>query len=154
MHIFHFCLIELIKNSSIVMQISKEFANHPRYVNKVTLKQVSEEVENTDFIMKYLVKFQEKQTILVVKNIEQIEKTNLSAHISGDLYETQKFTLISHEIKRLIEEDKKANVDANPMEIPFSPFSGEGKCLFRKYDMKKQDPIFYEETGTNFPSDS
>lgn len=74
--------------------------------------------------------FQEKQTILVVKNLEQIEKTNLSAHISGDLCETEKFTSISHEIKRLIEEDKKSTDAENSMEIPFSPFSGEGKCHF------------------------
>lgn len=120
------------------MQISTEFANHPRYVNKVTLKQVSEEIENTDLIMKYLVKFQENQTILVVKNVESIEKTNLSAHVSGDLYETEKFTSISHEIKRLIEEDKKTKSAENSMEIPFSPFSGEGKCCFPKYDFKKQ----------------
>lgn len=121
------------------MQISNEFANYPRYVNKITLKQVSEKIENTDLIMKYLVKFQEKQTILVVKNLEQIEKTNSSAHISGDLCETEKFSSISHEIKRLIEEDKKAKGAENSMEIPFSPFSGEGNAFF-----------VYEETKFQF----
>lgn len=120
------------------MQISEEFANHPRYVNKVTLKQVSQQIDNTNLIMKYLAKFHENQTILVVKNLESIEKTNLSAHVSGDLCETEKFTSISHEINRLIEEDEKAKSAENSMEIPFSPFSGEGKCRFRKYDLKKQ----------------
>lgn len=132
------------------MQISTEFADHPRYVNKVTLKQVSEEIENTDLIMKYLVKFQENQTILVVKNLEQIEKTNLSAHMSGDLCETEKFTSISQEIKRLIEEDKKAKSPENSMEIPFSPFSGEGNCPFRKYDMQQQDPILNFKFHSDF----
>lgn len=102
-----------IVEQSAAKSISNILANEPRYVNKMTLKGVPEELDNIEKIMKYLKTFQENQTSFVAKEVELIEKTNLCAHITGELYETENFTFINQEIKNL---NKNTTKKVEPME--------------------------------------
>lgn len=81
--------------------LPEKLVNECRLVNQVKLSGVASGAEHADEIKQFLTNLQEKQTDLIVKNLEPIEKTAISAHFTGVLVDAEKFTTINDEVKTL-----------------------------------------------------
>lgn len=98
--------------------LSEELVNAPRLVNKCTLQGIPADMENAQEIVNYLTNLQDSQTALIVKQMEPIEKSNVSAHFSATLINAEKFDSINETIKKLkrVEPEKKMDVTENIQE--------------------------------------
>lgn len=108
--------VEVVRFTEIKC-LSEELVNVPRLVNMLTLQSVPEEMEKSQEAVDFLTKLQENQTELIIKQLEPIEKSNVSAHFRVTLLHGESFSSINETIKDL------NNVDAttNKMDIVEEP---------------------------------
>lgn len=91
--------------------LSEELVNAPRLVNMLTLQGVSDEMQKSQEAVEFLTKLQENQTELIIKQLEPIERSNLSAHFRVALLHGENFSSINETIKDL------NNVDVTPKQM-------------------------------------
>lgn len=89
--------------------LPENLVNACRLVNEVKLSGVASKMEHSAEMKQFLIKLQENQKDLIVKNLEPVEKTAVSAHFTGVLIDTENFATINDQAKKLIEIE--ANVD-------------------------------------------
>lgn len=99
-----FGLSDIVKFSEMKC-LSENLVNACRLVNQVRLSGVPDEMEHAAEIVRFLKNLQDSQLDLIVKNLEPIEKTATSAHFTGVLIDTEKFTVINDHVKELSEVD-------------------------------------------------
>lgn len=103
-------MTDVISQSS-AKQIDVKLANEPRLVNKMTLKGVPDMVENRDGAIAFLENLQEKEIHLIAKRVELIEKTNLCAHISGELFQPGADISVNQEMQKPVKHVKTVDDD-------------------------------------------
>ncbi|XP_031621641.1 tudor domain-containing protein 1-like [Contarinia nasturtii] len=121
--------------------LSEELVNEQRLVNMVTLQGMPESMENSEVAVCHLMSLQENAQELIVKQMDLIEKTNISIHCRAILIDAVTYTVLNETLKELgtVEQQKKVeNIDI-PAEAPKMPvrkqmeykgFSGKNVQLF------------------------
>lgn len=108
---------EVVKFTEIKC-LPENLVNACRLVNRIQLIGVAEENENAAEIKRFLTGLQENQTDLIVKNLEPIEKTAVSAHFSGTLVDTESFVAINEKVNQLIEIESQPAVEMEEIVEP------------------------------------
>lgn len=102
--------------------LTEDLVNASRLVNKVTLKGVPDNVKNANEVQRYLTSLQENQTPLIIKHLELIEKTDVTAHFAASLIHGEKFIVINEILKDLDSVESPENVEIEeipePVQIP------------------------------------
>lgn len=98
--------------------LTEQLVNARRLVNKVSLKGVQSEADNSSEIVRYLKKLQENGTELIVKQLDLIEKTAVSAHFCATLVDSEKFITINEQIKKLVVDKTPHNFAAEEITEP------------------------------------
>lgn len=102
--------------------LSEELVNAPRLVNKISLQGIPEEMENADEVIRYLMTLQENQSELIVKQLDPIEKSNVSVHFRATLVDTVKFNVINETLKSLVTVEKQnEKIEFDLIDIPPEP---------------------------------
>lgn len=100
-----------IVNFSEMKCLSENFVNECRLVNRLHLSGLADELENAPEIKQFLTNLQENRTDLIVKNLEPIEKTAVSAHFTGLLVDTEDFNTINEKVKQLVDVEQQPAVE-------------------------------------------
>lgn len=62
-----------------------EWVNKPRLLNKITLNDVPVDLDKPDISVKYLHNLREENVILLVRDLDVIEKSNTSIHMKANV---------------------------------------------------------------------
>lgn len=98
--------------------LPENLVNACRLVNRLKLSGLADEMENASEIERFLTGLQENQTDLIVKNLEPIEKTAVSAHFTGLLVNTEDFSAINDQVKQLVEIEPQPTVEMEEIVEP------------------------------------
>lgn len=98
--------------------LSEELVNTPRLVNMITLQGVPDEMENAQEVIQFLTKYQDDRIELIVKQMDPIEKSNVSVHFRAILVDSVQFSVVNEMVKELvsIEPQQKMEFDDIPSE--------------------------------------
>lgn len=111
-------LKDIIKFSEMKC-LPEKLVNACRLVNQVKLSGVASEMENATEIVRFLTTLQENHTDLIVKDLEPIEKTAVSAHFAGVLVDIENFTAINEQVKQqLVEIEPQPTVEMEEITEP------------------------------------
>lgn len=123
--------------------LPEELVNAPRLVNTLTLQGIPDNMDNAQDVVDYLTILQENQTELIIKQLEPIEKSNVSAHFRATLLDAEKFSSINEMIKELNTDKtpKKMEVVENVQE----PQAANRRVSFFSYSLESKKKYFFIE---------
>lgn len=119
-----------------------ELVNAPRLVNMLTLQGIPDQMDNAQNVVNYLTILQENQTELIIKQLEPIEKSNVSAHFRATLLDAEKFSSINEMIKELNNEKTPKKMEVVE-DIPQEPKAANRRVSFFSRIHWNLQEIFY-----------